>query len=82
MMDRHLRESLDRHITGNYGEDQFRGCDDEGEPWEYQPECRDCGYFKNKSCHKEPKSVACGEFVDAYAFWSKEMSDDTKPKKG
>lgn len=24
-MDRFQRESLDRYITGNYGEDQFRG---------------------------------------------------------
>lgn len=23
-MDRHMREELDRHITGNYGEDQFK----------------------------------------------------------
>jgi hypothetical protein len=23
-MDRHMSEALDRHITGNYGEDQFR----------------------------------------------------------
>jgi hypothetical protein len=26
-MDARMRESLDRHITGNYGEDQFRGYD-------------------------------------------------------
>jgi hypothetical protein len=25
VMDRRDRESLDRHITGNYGEDQFKG---------------------------------------------------------
>lgn len=25
MMDRRMAESLDRHITGNYGEDQFSG---------------------------------------------------------
>jgi len=25
MMNRHEREALDRHITGNYGEDQFKG---------------------------------------------------------
>jgi len=24
MFDRHIAQSLDRHITGNYGEDQFR----------------------------------------------------------
>lgn len=24
-MDRRMSDSLDRHITGNYGEDQFRG---------------------------------------------------------
>lgn len=28
-MDRREREALDRHITGNYGEDQFRDDDDE-----------------------------------------------------
>lgn len=28
MMDRHMAASLDRWITGNYGEDQFKGCDE------------------------------------------------------
>ena len=28
-LDRREREALDRHITGNYGEDQFRGAEDE-----------------------------------------------------
>jgi len=27
-MDRHMVAELDRHITGNWGEDQFKGCDD------------------------------------------------------
>jgi hypothetical protein len=31
MMDRHQREALDRHITGNYGEDQFKGLGDDEE---------------------------------------------------
>jgi hypothetical protein len=28
-MDARMRESLDRYITGNYGEDQYRGGDEE-----------------------------------------------------
>lgn len=29
MMDRREREALDRHITGNWGENQFRDWDDD-----------------------------------------------------
>lgn len=35
-MDQHMRNALDRHITGNYGEDQFR----DEEP---APRCGNCG---------------------------------------
>lgn len=35
---------LDRHITGNWGEDQFAGTDaDENEEYE-EPECVECGF--------------------------------------
>ena len=42
-MDKRMRESLDRHITGNYGEDQFQG---EMEDEEYCEE--DCSKCKMK----------------------------------
>ena len=32
-MNHREREALDRHITGNYGEDQFKGCTDQ--QWVY-----------------------------------------------
>ena len=38
-MNRFERDALDRHITGNYGEDQFQ--DDDVE--EYEPPCPHCG---------------------------------------
>jgi len=31
MLDRKQKEDLDRHITGNYGEDRFKGEEDDEE---------------------------------------------------
>jgi hypothetical protein len=43
-----MAEALDRHITGNYGEDQFP------DEWEESPECQVSG------CHEEAEDgVLC-----------------------
>jgi hypothetical protein len=52
MMDRRMRQQLDRYITGNYGEDQFarqEEIDDE------ECICKDYGYPKTecKACQKK-----------------------------
>ena len=35
MMDARMRQDLDNYITGHYGEDQFKGEDDEVDPFDY-----------------------------------------------
>lgn len=42
---RRERESLDRHITGNYGEDQFSGVVTDMEEAEVTYTCRRCGNY-------------------------------------
>ncbi len=51
-MDNRLRDALDRHITGNWGEDQFK------EDTEPNPDtvCPECGY----ACPLGDKCSNCG----------------------
>ena len=44
MMGQRERDALDRHITGNYGEDQFK---------DYGPEVRYCGKVHDGPCAEE-----------------------------
>jgi len=41
-MDKRMRESLDRHITGNYGEDQFQGEMEDEEDEFCTDDCKKC----------------------------------------
>jgi hypothetical protein len=55
MMDQRMRNDLDRHITGNYGEDQFRGMEDE---------CS-CGHFRSEHVNGEGLCFGTGRQLDA-----------------
>lgn len=43
-MTQHERDALDRHITGNYGEDQFRHSDMPIREWRERRTCPACGW--------------------------------------
>lgn len=47
--------ALDRHITGNYGDDQFKGCVDEAEVPEACPTCGgatdEIGNYYSRTCY-------------------------------
>lgn len=72
-MDRRMREALDRHITGNYGEDQFKHDDEqlirevmESEPEASAGKCLPCVRFDYEKC--------------VFVFLDEEASDDQKGK--
>lgn len=50
-MDKRMKEWLDRHITGNYGEDQFKGDFEEEDFDVYYPEEED-EEFCDEDCKK------------------------------
>ncbi len=58
MLERREREALDRHITGNYGEEQFRGCDGADQAEHDACDGIDC----RCTCHTEvdPACERCG----------------------
>ena len=70
MWDKRMDAALDRYITGNYGEDQFKGCRyecakcgkelEEEEIFDFDNEpcecyCEDCYKILNKSRKKQVK---------------------------
>jgi hypothetical protein len=54
-MDRQLGAALDRHITGNYGEDQYK----------YSEICDECEHADEEDCGKDPMTCTC-EAKDNY----------------
>ncbi len=72
-MDRKMSEALDRNITGNYGEDQFRGI---------SPQCLDddCDHCEdcNCKCHNHDDDCKCDNCQEAranVAEWIRDSRD-------
>ena len=60
-------EALDRHITGNYGEDQYRG----------QEICEECEHGMEENCGKHP--LAClGEAKENAMIEKAEIARDLR----
>lgn len=64
-MDRHMAESLDRHITGNYGGDQFKNTNEELD-WKIGDRWNPAGPEKYLLCMtKHPyRDLCCVQFVN------------------
>ena len=72
-MDKRMSEALDRHITGNYGEDQFRGISPQCLDYDCD-HCEDC----NCACHNHNNDCRCDNCIEARANveeWIRDSKD-------
>jgi len=85
IMDRHTRESLDRYITGNYGEDQFRNREEFDEFGKCKVEdCESPAHDEDGLCYDHMEGYAfqcagCGDWYDTEERKKDHTDDDLCP---